>query len=418
MRPVGSEDYFEVKAFSLISDSDIGICNDLYMPLVGVTSFAIYSSLVHESRYQEEQRSHAFLLAKLQLTSGQFQKGIEALEAVGLVKTYFRKLEGKSYFLYGIYAPKDPASYFQNPLLLGTLRRYIGEDEVQRLVRQYKIDVGIDGYEEVTGGFCDYFNPDFSDPVYAKSTIKAMPHKSGKIKTSFDYSLFENEIKGYGVNPEAISRKELSQIEKYASLYGYDGKEMASIATRSYDASKPFGKHIDMVQLEKMCMSSLKFGYVKAEKGEKSQISSNSPLAAKIKMMDEITPIEFLSILQGMKKPARSDMKIVMNLSTEIGLPNPAINALIDYVLQKNNNVLSSAYCEKLGAYLVREGVKTSRDAMDKLVGGSKRGGDKPKQDTTQTSDIKTETQEPSKKVENADEELEAFLKELYGDQQ
>ena len=419
MRPVGSEDYFDVRAFSIISDADMGVFTDLYLPLVGVTSFAIYTSLNHEYRLGDGLRKHGPFFAKLQLTSGQFRKGVEALEAVGLIKTYARPFQGKTAFLYGLYAPKDPASYFQNPLLLGTLRRYLGEDEVQQLFQHYHIENNVEGYEDVTGGFSDYFNPDFSDPVYGKGTLSAIPHKSGKIKTSFDFSAFKSTLKELGYDEGLLNKKDLSFVEKYASLYGYDGATMATLVYKNIDPARPMGQKLDFGGLEKACVSSVKFHYTKSEKAEKSQISSNSAIAMKIKMMDETAPIDFLSYLQGMKKPARTDIRLVQSLSMEIGLPNPAINALIDYVLQKNNNVLSSAYCEKLAAYLVRENVKTSRDAMDKLLSTSKGSAAKRKQEEVPVKDEENDKpQEGLEKTPSPTDDFDEFLNQLLGDEQ
>ena len=75
-------------------------------------------------------------------------------------------------------------------------------------------------------------------------------------------------------------------------------------------------------------------------------------------------PASWLAVLQNGHKPADSDLKILESLSLNLGLPNPVINALVDFVLQKNDNILSKAYIEKIGAALAREGVKTSLDAM------------------------------------------------------
>ncbi len=418
MRPVGSEDYFEAKAFSVISDEDIGIFADLYMPLVGVVASAIYIAMVRESKNKTSGlKKHDAFFAKLQVTSGQFRKGVEALEAVGLLKTYYQKKDKVAVFLYGLYAPKDPSSYFQNPLLLGTLRRYLGEDEVQKIYASYHLETPLEGFEEVTSGFSEYFNPDFSDPVYNEGSLKAIPHKSGKIRTSFDYSAFANGLAEQGYHEKVISKKELSLIEKYASLYSFDGETMSKIVAKCIDYARPSGQKIDIAMLEKQCISAMKFSYTTQQKGPKSEVSSSSSLAAKIKLMDETAPIQFLQMLQGMKKPARADIKIVSSLSTEIGLPNPAINALIDYVLQKNNNVLSAAYCEKLGAYLVREGVKTARDAMDKLLATSKNSGGTKPRSVVEVDETNSETQQEKEKVEsNLDKELDDFLNELYGD--
>lgn len=418
MRPVGSEDYYEAKAFSIISDEDIGVFADLYMPLVGAVASAIYVALIRESKSKlSGLKKHEPFFARLQVTSGQFRKGVEALEAVGLLKTYYQKKDKVAIFLYGVYAPKDPASYFKNPLLLGTLRRYLGEEEVQKIYASYHLEAPLEGFEEVTSGFSEYFNPDFSDPVYNEGSLKAIPHKSGKIRTVFDYSSFVSALNELGYNEKVIAKKELSLIEKYASLYSFDGETMGKIVAKCIDYAKPNGQKIDMAGVEKQCVSAMKFSYTAQRKTPKSEVSSSSSLAAKIKLMDETAPIQFLQILQGMKKPARADIRIVNTLATEIGLPNPAINALIDYVLQKNNNVLSASYCEKLAAYLVREDVKTARDAMDKLLATGKKSGGSKTQAVNETEEENLETQDMKPLAQQkGDNCVNDFVNDFFGD--
>ena len=84
--------------------------------------------------------------------------------------------------------------------------------------------------------------------------------------------------------------------------------------------------------------------------------------------METYSPKKFLALLQNGSQPAISDLKIVDDLSKNFHLPNPVINVLVDYVLSKNNNILSRPLCEKIGASLAREGVTTTIDAMNYLT--------------------------------------------------
>ena len=102
MKPVGSKDIYEAKALSLISSGDLDIVISLYLPIIGSFAFAIFVALVNQSRIEEQTtHEHGPLFARLQLTSGQFVKGIEALEAVGLLKTFYRK-EGSALYLWSL----------------------------------------------------------------------------------------------------------------------------------------------------------------------------------------------------------------------------------------------------------------------------------------------------------------------------
>ena len=413
MKPVGSKDIYEAKALSLISSGDLDIVIALYLPIIGSFAFAIFVALVNQSRQQQPSTHlHGPLFARLQLTSGQFAKGVEALEAVGLIKTYYRKEEQAQHFIYGLYAPKDPASFFQDPLLLGTLRKYLGEEEVLAIHQKYKVASQFEGFEDVSSGFSEFFHPDFADPIYSESSLKALAHAPGKIRTAFDYAEFRTTLNDLGYESVELSKKDIQLIERYASLYGIAGEQMGIIVSKCLNLYGNKNERIDYAKLESCCIMNLKYMPAASNKGKPSEVTSDSLIASKIKMMDETPPMQFLTYLQGNRKPAKSDIKLLNVLALEMGLPDPAINALVDYVLQTNHNVLSSAYCEKLAAFLVREGVMTSRDAMDKLT----KSRNKPKKANVVKHE--QETPIPATETENEEqlEDVSSFLKELYGE--
>ena len=49
------------------------------------------------------------------------------------------------------------------------------------------------------------------------------------------------------------------------------------------------------------------------------------------------------------------------------------INALVDYILETNNNILARNLIEKIGATLVRENIETAFDALNYLSGFNKK---------------------------------------------
>ena len=158
------------------------------------------------------------------------------------------------------------------------------------------------------------------------------------------------------------------------------------------------------------------FAYLKKEKGESSKIEGDSSMAKKIRLMDSIPPSKYLSIRQGGHKPAPADLKLVEKLSMEIGLSDPCINALIDYVLMTHDNTLSLALCEKIAASMVREGCRSAKDAMDYLLRSHKRGKRKAERSTSlsQTPKASSVSTTDEEEEEVSDEEVKAMLAKLY----
>ena len=63
-------------------------------------------------------------------------------------------------------------------------------------------------------------------------------------------------------------------------------------------------------------------------------------------------------------KPTFPDISVVSALA-ETGLPNGIINAVVDYTLQKKNNILDRFFAEKILSGIAREGITNTLDAMN-----------------------------------------------------
>ena len=155
----------------------------------------------------------------------------------------------------------------------------------------------------------------------------------------------------------------MKEIARLATLFGLNEKTMAGIVVNEYISEGPV--HLDFERIKNGCECEIKYSQVKNV--ERSDVSGNSELANKIRMMEDVAPIKFLQYLQQGTKPARSDLAIVNSLSKDYGFGNGIINVIVEYVLYKNNNILSKNYCEKIASSLAREGVSTTVDAMNYL---------------------------------------------------
>ncbi|MDD3207343.1 MAG: helicase DnaB, partial [Bacilli bacterium] len=96
---ISEKDYYEVRFASLISDIDREVLIELYQPLIGHKSSAIYLTLFFEKMKATDIDifDHAHLFDKLQISSGEFFTARRALEAVGLLRTFFKEENGMRY---------------------------------------------------------------------------------------------------------------------------------------------------------------------------------------------------------------------------------------------------------------------------------------------------------------------------------
>lgn len=414
MKRVCADDLFETHRMSAYSSSDEQVLEDCYLPLIGGMAFAVFESL--RSAKPEELGVHERLLSRLKVSTGEFYNAVEALEAVGLIRTFVKQDDKLACFIYCVYSPLAPAEFFNDPLLAGTLRKYVGEKEYSLLKRKYKAGALPEGFEEATASFLSVFMPDFEDPIYLNSRFGAVGHGSAKVRIDFDYRAFSNRLQELGPAPDILSDQEVAKIERIAALYRLDAETVADCVYESLVFNRKKGQRVDFEMLSGKCANCARFAYTHQESATKSAVSGDTNLANKIRLMDNRSPIDFLGYLQNGHKPSGADQRLVKHLAIDIGLPDPAINALLDFVLEKNDNMLNPSFTEKLAAALVRAGVNNARDAMEYLNGAFKRKGAKavtPKQIEQPIQQVAPVTQ-PAQEEEISDEEVDKLIDSLY----
>ena len=97
---LSENDYLEVKLNSLIADYDNETIANLYQPIIGYASLAVYFTLISEAKNQNITSviSHNQLLNRLQMAPGEFVDARKRLEGVGLLRTFLEEQNGELYY--------------------------------------------------------------------------------------------------------------------------------------------------------------------------------------------------------------------------------------------------------------------------------------------------------------------------------
>lgn len=371
---------------SVFGKDDESYLFDFYAPLVTLRGVGVYLAL-RNLIGQDEMAFSEFYLHN-QISEGRFFEAINSLSAIGLLGIHSKKEDGDKKYIFSIFAPRTPGAFLSNALMAGTLKRYIGQDGLDKLSEKYKESTIPEGYEDETPGFTD----EFECPDGVISIQGSLSRRSGSLRLYFDRKSFDEafiDLNSY-YTEGALSKEEWIQITRLSTLYGYEEATMAKLVNDSLNLDKPFGERVDFVYLEQACIRNVKAGYAKKKEASKSQVEGDSPVARTARRMDKLTPVEWLTALQKGAKPSQSDLRLLNELATDFALPDPVINALVFYVLGVKDQVLSKAYCEKLAGSLARKGFDNALDAMNYLGKSGQR---------KQTSNRQTYNNEPKKET-------------------
>ena len=376
MKVLANQDFLEVRLASLIADYDRDTLSNLYQPMIGYEALALYMTLWSEAHNEVVSPlcTHEQVFLRMRIPAGAYVEARKYLEATGLLKTFVSQGQDFKIYHYELYAPKSPRGFFDDALLYGMLIKSIGETNANRLKNIYLIEPKHDYGEEITTKFAEMFHPQFNDDAFleaASEDNKVKGRNSGKIKGQFSYETFFKSLSEISqIKDSAFNKTEMKEIERLATLNGVSEEDTAKIVNQLYDPTKGRGERIDFDKLAKKLQEKTDYKYRrggKATQTEPNLTNGATDLAKKINLMETKPPKDYLSYLQGGTKPASADLKVINDLSKNYRLPNPVINAVVDYVLYKADNVLSRPYAEKVAVSLVRENILTAVDAMNYL---------------------------------------------------
>lgn len=428
MKETRPQDIFSVRKASVYSLEDDAYLLDMYSPIITLKNASIYLALRNE--IGNETNNFSSFYEKYQVSEGEVYNALEALEAIGLIKTYFLEKSQDNSYVFFLYCPRSPSEFFSNELLVGTLTRYTSEEYVNKIIKKYSLNDNQDGYKNISTSFMNYFQLDAEKGIYKSLNSSLLGRKCSTISLSFnkkDFIAKLNETSNVAIKETTFSKEEYVKLARIATLFAFDEEMMASLLSSSssvFNISKEYGNRINFYNLEKLCKDNETLTYTHRRIGKDSEVSGNGGLAYVIREMDRLTSKEFLKKLQNGGEPARSDEKLIEKIVVDMGLPQNVTNALLFYVLKiRGQSVINASYIEKLAASLVREGTETALDALNFLGNTSKEMQNKSKKTYSKANkdfkkkeevkEVKEEKPVETKEETIDDDEYEDFLNSL-----
>lgn len=420
MEYILNSDFYEIRLASIVSNVDKDVLVELYQPIIGSSATILYLTLLKQKRHEDDEVTYSTqkLVNAMQCDPNTLLASRHYLEAVGLLRSYEKSNESGRYFIYVLYAPKSPKDFFDDVLFKGLLIQAIGEKEAKKLAFTYKVNLTIEeDFKEVSASFVDVFHPDYDDPSFRRDFGDGLVgHDAGRVQIKFNHDLFYKYIaENSQIRISAITKKEMKEIERLATLFGLDEKQMALIAIDEYDPNEL--PHLNFERIKYRAEEEVKFKLVEVKpRNKRSDVRGETNLEKKVEYMERIAPSKYLSMLLNNTPPSMSDLNTLNKLSIGYKLGNGIINAIIDYVMQKNNNILSYPFCDKTASILVSKNVETTLDAMNelkKLANKEKKVAPKSYSEPTEEK-VKVAVEKPKKKVEEiSDEEMDELLSSL-----
>ena len=354
---------------TILTDADRKYLISFYEPIIGHLAISLYLVLINdleEAKGGSRDFTHHHLMSLLKTPLKILKEAREALEATGLLKTYFKKGDVNNY-IYEIYSPLSPSEFFNHPILNIVLYNNIGATEYEYLKKQYqKLKVDTKEYIDITKKLDDVMESGINVPAI---DVKERSINDIEVKDQVDFDLILSSIPKGIINEKVFTKKTKELINNLAFIYKIDTLKMIELVRSVLNEYGMIDKNNLRINARKMYQFNNgtlpTLIYRSQPEYLKSPVGDNSMRGKIIEMFEKLNPVDFLRNKYGGAKPTNRDIKLIENLMIDLEMPSAVVNVLLDYVLRKNNNKLATNYIETIAGQWKRAGLKNASEAMD-----------------------------------------------------
>ncbi len=361
-------DVYTVINKGLLTEIDKNNVITLYEPIIGSLAVSLYFTLWRdldklEILSKDYHHHHLMTIMKTDLNS--IKKAREALEAVGLLKTYYKAGEIGSY-IYELYSPLSAIEFFNHPIFNIILYNNIGKAEYESLKLEYEsVKFDLTDYEDISKNIAEVYESSDTIPEFdVRDKEKNSPSSLDKV----DFDTIINALPKGIINEKALKKQVRDLINNLAFVYGFDEMQLTDLLRNVVNENGFIDKKALRIEARKYYqyahdgrLPTLIYRtqpeYLKTPVGESNR-------AKIIYVFENTTPYDFLRRKQKGSTPNKRDLKLVEGLLMDTKLNPAVVNVLIDYVLKINNNKLNENFINAIASQWKRAGVETAPEAM------------------------------------------------------
>lgn len=368
-------DTYTVVNKTVLSQNDHKLITMLYQPIIGYAATSLYFTLIDDLDKLEvmsEDLTHHHLMSTMQLKLEDIVIAREKLEAVGLLKSYFKKGSINQY-VYLIYSPVTAHEFFTHPILNVVLYNNLGKKEYEKLLNYYKTPrINLKEYEDITSNFDDIFTSVKGNILELSEEMDITKKDSNNIliNKGIDFNLLISSIPDDLITEKTFTKDIKELINALSFTYNLNTLDIKGLVCDSINEKGL----IDKTKLRKSCRDYYQFetagslptliynkqpDYLKKPKGDSSK------RAKMIYAFENINPYQLLKAKYKGAEPTERDKRLIENLLVDQKLNPGVVNVLISYVLKTNNQQLKKSYIETIAGQWKRLNIETVEDAMN-----------------------------------------------------
>ncbi|WP_100405073.1 replication initiation and membrane attachment family protein [Bacillus solitudinis] len=383
-------DRLTIRSADYLTDVDRQVLALLYQPLTGAFAYSLYMTLwsqLEQDQYWGKEQTHRQLMLMM---GGDLQTIFEErkkLEAIGLLKTFKKKEEETSVYLYELQPPMSPQQFFENDVLSVYLFNRLGKNQYRQLRERFVAEkVSREDYVELTYSFDEVYTSLHHSEIVSnlqsetseglrleedKELLSRKKERDLAFTGDFDFELLKHDLSSFVIPEHVLTLPVKDAIIRLAFVYRIEPLEMSRIVQQA----ALHDDKVDISELRKKAQEWYKLEHgseppslsLRTHPPEHQTMALKEPTSEEektIRFYETTPPLTLLEIRSNGSMVAPADVKIIEGLILDFQLLPGVVNVLLDYVLWQHDMKLPKAFVDKIAGHWSRKKVKTVTAAM------------------------------------------------------
>lgn len=341
-----------------LSLDDIKTLNLLYLPLIGDDAITLYTflhNILDKKSLADNFLSQDEILDLLGYKLIKFNKALEKLEGIGLVRTFVS--DDSTLIL--LLTPYTAKNFLKDTPLGHLLEAKIGEVSFKKIVKSFEIPpLNLKEYKETTKSFGEVFKDlEFQSNKVEENIYGRRPnHRSLVSSSDFDYDLFLSKIDTNLISSDKEPNFK-KEMESTSFVYNFSLEQMVNLFNDSIDKDGHFSSNLFKKKAQSLSNFLNKKQVAKPFEDEKDEVAALEKLDAKT-LLASLVGKDYPNIL----------LQKVNELYINLNMPRGVINLMIILVYSQKETIPALSYFEKMAKSWQNEGVYTTEDAVNKFI--------------------------------------------------
>jgi replication initiation and membrane attachment protein len=320
---------YEIEIENLISQNCVTSLMLLYQPIIGHESISLYMTLNAESRHNNHFSELSRLLIVTNMNILTLQNAIEKLMEFNLIDLYVN--EDNNQYIFHVNPCLSTEDFFRHKVYSRLLLKYQGAENTDvTLTRLKKSYMQKKNMTKITKDLeTNIFNDwdEIKELEYDQiKRDRGINSKNYQYNNNFDYNRFLNLATPMNLPFEIRTNENLNRIGELACTYGISPDRMIQHVGHSINLSK------NMLNINRLSY------LVDKDKSIETKIDNDNPYS--------LSCVNFLQNKMNGIPVIDYHKKILNNLVENIKLKPDVVNVLIEYILDKSDNILSKNFVE------------------------------------------------------------------------